>query len=125
MLPTLVGISRAVRRACLPMAVVAAGFALAGCGDASPESVRAERFPYIQDPNFQVENPSRDHASATGIGCGATEKSARIDARKTAKFNLLGVTGNANYKIRFAFLRKIPREGTVCVEVKATAVDSI
>ena len=85
----------------------------------------SSRPPYIEDRNFQVENPSRDHASATGIGCGGTEKEALLDARNTARFNLRGVTGNATYKIRFTHVRDIPREGLVCMEVKATAVDAI
>lgn len=80
---------------------------------------------YIEDRNFQVENPSKDHASATGIGCGGTERDASLEARRTARFNLRGVTGNANYKIRFTHVRDIPRAGLFCMEVKATAVDAI
>lgn len=96
---------------------------LAACAGEGPE--RAERFPYIHEPNFQVENPSRDRASATGIGCGGTEKEALADARNTASYNLRGVTGNSNYKIRFHVLRDIPKENSFCVEVKATAVDAV
>jgi hypothetical protein len=94
--------------------------ALAACtGDLE----RAERFPYIHEPNFKIENPSRDHASATGIGCGGTEKEALMEARITARFNLRGVSGNGNYKIRYLLLREIPKDEKFCVEVKATAFD--
>ena len=86
---------------------------------------KSGNLPYIEDRNFQVENPSKDHASATGIGCGGTENEALLDARNTARFNLRGVTGNATYKIRFTHVRDIPREGLFCMEVKATAVDAI
>lgn len=96
--------------------------ALAACtGDLE----RAERFPFIHEPNFKIKNPSRDHASATGIGCGGTEKEALMEARNTARFNLRGVSGNANYKIRYQLLREIPEDGKICVEVNATAFDAV
>ena len=96
---------------------------MAACSGEGPQ--RADRFPYIHEPNYQVENPSRDQASATGIGCGGTEKEALAEARNTASFNLRGVTGNSNYRIRFQLLREIPKEHKICVEVKATAVDAV
>lgn len=108
-------------RAAAIAAIIVAG--LGACSGEGP--TRAERFPYIHQPNFQVENPSRDRASATGIGCGGTEKEAMAEARNTARFNLRGVTGNSNYKVRFHLLREIPRESKFCVEVKATAVDAV
>lgn len=95
--------------------------ALAACTE---KVERAERFPYIHEPNFRIENPSRDHASATGIGCGGTEKEALMEARNTARFNLRGVSGSGNYKIRYQLLREIPENGKFCVEVKATAFDA-
>lgn len=96
---------------------------LAGCSGKDTE--RARRFPFIHEPNFKIENPSRDHASATGMGCGGTGKEALLQARNTAKFNLRGVTGNGNYKIRFDLLKETSKEDRICVEVKATALGAV
>jgi hypothetical protein len=108
-----------------PPAILVTLVVLAAAACAGDGMERAERFPYIHQPNFRVENPSRDHASATGIGCGGTEQDALMEARNTARFNLRGVTGNGNYKIRYELLREIPEGTKLCVEVKATAFDAV
>lgn len=111
----------------VPGAIMVAGLLLAaaisaGCAAEPPARTREERFPYIQDGNFRVENPSRTRASATGIGCGGSEEEAIQDARSTAHYNLRGVTGNQTYRVEYLLLRKMPREGLHCVEVEARAV---
>ncbi len=78
----------------------------------------------VRDENFKLSNPSRNAASATGVGCGGTKAEALGEARRTALFNLRGVTGNANYRVRYALLRELPRPGTICVEVEARALGS-
>ena len=123
MLPSLV---RNPTTPCRLRIIAIALTALAGLASCSGnDSDRSRRFPYIHDPNFKVENPSRDRASATGIGCGGTEKDALLAAQNTAKFNLRGVTGNGNYKIRFDLVREMPEDMRFCVEVKATAVGAV
>ncbi len=97
------------------------GMAAAGCATAEKEP-QAERFPYIQDRNFQMRDEGTPHTVATGIGCGGSEKEALTDARRTAHYNLRGVTGNADYKIRFTVLREVPKPGRICVEVEAAVV---
>ena len=104
---------------------IVATLAAAGACAENQQDRKPSRFPYIQHHNFKVEVSSPDMASATGIGCGATEKEALADARKTAHFNLREVTGNANYKIRFKLLREVPKPGRICVEVKASAFDAL
>lgn len=114
-------------RAALAVALLAglllpAGAFLAGCTTEAPPPTTEERFPYIQDPNFKLKNPSRARATATGIGCGGSEVEALVEARRTAHYNLRGVTGNETYRVEYLLLREVPREGLHCVEVEARAV---
>jgi len=108
--------------ALLAVLLLPAGAFLAGCAAQEPEEPADVRFPYIQDPNFKLKNPSRVHASATGIGCGGTEVEALVEARRTAHYNLRGVTGNQTYRVEYVLLREVPKEGLHCVEVEARAV---
>jgi hypothetical protein len=95
-----------------------------GCAPSQPDTSGKERFPYIQDENFSIKQPSEDRASATGIGCGGTEKEATRNARQTAQYNLRGISGNGKYEIQVILLRKFPKQGLQCVEVEAGAVPS-
>lgn len=106
----------------LPAFFLPAFFLLSGCGSSYSDLSVEERLPYIQDENFKIENPSRDEASATGIACAGSDAGALKAAKKTARYNLRGVTGNASYNIRFTLLRELPEKGAFCVEVEAQAV---
>lgn len=96
---------------------------LAGCSsgeiDASPEMGKLE---FVKDEKFKLTGSGRPQAGATGIGCAVTLKDAAAEARRTARFNLRGITGNANYNIRFSNPRELSRSEGICVEVNARAV---
>ena len=104
------------------MLLVCTALLAAGCGSSPGTPTLEERFPYIQDDKFDIENPSQTEASATGIACGDSEKDALKKARKTAHYNLRGITGNAKYAVLFSLPREVPEEGRFCVEVKAQAI---
>ena len=101
--------------------VLCAGLLVGACGGSYFDKPVEERLPYIQDPNFKIRNLSADRASATGIACAGTQREAVLLARRTAHYNLRGVTGNARYRIRYALPRPLPEKGEFCVEVEATA----
>ena len=109
-------------------AVLAAGCAASGPYAGTPvngdDDEQGGELRRVRDENFKLTNPSRDAASATGIGCGGTKAEALGEARRTAQFNLRGVTGNANYRIRYSVLRELPRPDTICLEVEARALGS-
>lgn len=72
---------------------------------------------------YKVRNPGILGASATGTGCGFTDKEALAAARKVAHYNLRTETGNASYTIQFRTgERTVESKDRVCVEVTARAV---
>jgi hypothetical protein len=77
---------------------------------------------HIQDDQFRIGNPSREHAWATGIACGGTENDAVVNAQDVAQFNLRNLTGAARYRVQYRVLRRIPTQGRACVEVEALAI---
>ncbi len=77
---------------------------------------------HIQEEQHQIGNPSRDQATATGIGCGGSDKAALADARRVAEYNLRSLTGEAHYYVQFRTLRQIADPTQQCVEVQAQAV---
>jgi hypothetical protein len=76
---------------------------------------------FIQPDAFAIANPSRTHASASGIGCGFTEKEALLVAQRVSAYNLRSLTGPARYQVAFEVLRTFPRDKEHCVEVAARA----
>ncbi len=112
---------RAARR-CAPW-LAGLTLLLAGCSsneiDAGAEMGKLE---FVKDENFKLTDPDRPQAGATGIGCAATPKGAEAEARRTARFNLRGITGNADYNIRFSAPRELSQSEGICVEVNARAV---
>lgn len=99
----------------LPLILLAACFLVVAC--------TSEQGPFdnLLPGNYQVQNPSRTAASATGTACGFVKKQALIDAEQTASYNLRSVTGPAKYKIRYRLVRVFKDDGRVCAEVEATA----
>ena len=78
---------------------------------------------HIQDDQFRIGNPSKEHAWATGIGCAGTENDALANAQDVAQFNLRNLTGAARYRVQYRVLRKVPNpQGRACVEVGAQAI---
>lgn len=77
---------------------------------------------YIQQDQFDIDNPSQDRALATGIGCGFTLKDAEARAQEVSSFNLRRMTGNARYHIEFTRLREVPDPKQACVELQARAI---
>lgn len=78
-------------------------------------------FPFTQDDRHSIENPSKDRALATGIGCGISLEHALSVAQRIAQFNLRGLTGEARYRIKFRTLKTMPEPARICVEVSAQA----
>lgn len=76
----------------------------------------------IQDDQYSIANPSRDRASATGIGCAATAGDAVAKARDIAQFNLRTLTGAGRYRVQYRTLREVHQPGQACWEVEAKAV---
>jgi hypothetical protein len=76
---------------------------------------------FIQDDQYRIENPSRERAKATGIGCGETEKEAQGKAQRTAEFNLRSLTGSERYRVRFRALGRVPDADRMCWEEEAEA----
>ncbi len=105
-----------------PLLLACTALLAGGCGSSRSTPTLEERFPYIQDDQFEIGNPSRTEARATGIACGDSEKDALQKAKKTAHYNLRGITGNANYAVLFSLPREVPEEGPFCVEVEAQAI---
>jgi len=77
---------------------------------------------YIEPEQYSIDNPSRDRALATGIGCGFNPKDAEAKAQETAAFNLRRLTGEAHYRIEFTRLRDVPDPRQACVELQARAI---
>jgi hypothetical protein len=92
-------------------------WALAACSEPPRGSLK-----YLDQEQVRVENPSKDHALATGIGCGATLKEAEQKARETAQFNLRRVTGDARYRVEFTRVREVPEPQQACLEMEARAI---
>ena len=109
-------------RGCAPL-LAGLTLLLTGCSsneiDASADMGKLE---FVKDEKFKLTDPGRPRAGATGIGCAATPKGAEAEARRTARFNLRGITGNADYNIRFSSPRELSQSEGICVEVNARAV---
>ncbi len=96
---------------------------LPACAKEQPPGVEFPftEFPFTQDDRHSIENPSKDRALATGIGCGISLEHAQSVARRIAQFNLRGLTGEARYRIKFRTLKTMPEPARICVEVSARA----
>ena len=89
---------------------------MAGCSEPPRGNLK-----YLDQDQIRVENPSKDHALATGIGCGATMKEAEQRARDMSQFNLRRVTGDARYRVEFTRVREVPDPQQLCQELEARA----
>ena len=76
----------------------------------------------IRDEEYQVKNPSRDHALATGKGCAGIRDDALASAKRVAEFNLRAVTGSYRYRVEYKILREFNTERKICFEVSARAI---
>ncbi len=77
---------------------------------------------YIEQDRFDIANPSKDRALATGIGCGFTLKDAETRAQEVSSYNLRRLTGSARYAIEFTRLREVPDPHQACIELQARAI---
>ncbi len=91
--------------------------AVAGCSQPQRGTLQ-----YLDQDQIRVEEPSKDHALATGIGCGFTVKEAEKRARDTSLFNLRRVTGDARYEVEFTRVREVPDPKQTCLELEARAI---
>ena len=71
------------------------GAVLAACSAPPPRG----NLQYIEPDTYRIENPSKDRALATGIGCAFTVNEAEQRAGEVATFNLRRMTGDARYRI--------------------------
>jgi hypothetical protein len=94
---------------------------LAGCGAPRPTG----ELLGIQDDQHAIAHPSKIGASATGSGCGTTQKEALTSARRVAQFNLRTLTGEARYNVRFDLVSETQTPQGFCVELSAKAVEPI
>ena len=100
------------------LAVVVLVAALAACAPQQPH----DDLYYIRDDQHEITDPSRDHATATGVGCAGAVARARLKARRVAEYNLRSLTGAARYRLAFDRVREWERTGEVCVEMIARAI---
>ena len=98
--------------------LIAAAILLA-CG--APQPPQGELL-NIQDDQHEIANPSKLHATATGMGCGTTKEEALTSARRVAQFNLRSLSGQARYLVAFELLNERPNSDGICVEVAARAM---
>lgn len=75
----------------------------------------------IRDKRHSVENPSKQRAEASGIGCGSSRGDAIKSASRVALFNLRKVTGNARYQVDLKVLNEKPGVKEYCLEMLAKA----
>ena len=94
------------------------GAVLAACSAPPPRG----NLQYIEPDTYRIENPSKDRALATGIGCAFTVNEAEQRAGEVATFNLRRMTGDARYRIEISRLRETSEANQVCVEVQAQAI---
>ena len=95
------------------------GIAVLGCSSPKQDL----DLVHIQDDQYAIDNPSKDRAIATGIGCGAFVKDAVANAQDIAQFNLRTLTGAGKYRVEYRVLHSVPpQQGQACVEVEAKAV---
>lgn len=89
-------------------------------GCTQDDEVRGE-LRNILDEHHEIRNPSKNHASASGYGCGFNRKEAINTARRIADYNLRSLTGVAKYNTAYRVLKQHPDLNNYCVEVLATA----
>src|SRR5579863_8322772 len=96
------------------------GLLVAACSSPPPRG----NLQYLDPDTYSIGNPSRDRATATGIGCAFSAHDARQRAEEVSQFNLRRLTGDARYNVQFTLLKETDEPNRVCFEHKARAVPS-
>lgn len=91
---------------------------ISACSSSAPRG----NLQYLDPDTYRIGNPSRDRATATGIGCAFSANEARQRAEEVSQFNLRRLTGDARYSVQYTLLHETDEPNRVCFELEARAV---